>query len=206
MKEALPVVTLFYATNNKSKLHNMRYRLRDYPIKVVCPDDMGMHMEVEENGKTAVENALLKARAYYDVVCYPVVAGDSGVYIDGLADEEQPGLYARRYNGTVLSDDEMIERYIDIAKKIGHPTYLRYITGIAMINESEEHTMELCDTPLTLTATPNSNRKHRGNPLDVVTLTEDGRYFNELSDTERIALDKAGEQSFTDFVVKHLFT
>lgn len=117
MDETSSVVTLLYATNNKSKLHNMRYRLRDYPIKVVCPGDMGVHMEVEENGKTAVENALLKARAYYDVMHFPVVAGDSGVYIDGLAVEEQPGLYARRYNGTVLSDDEMIERYIDIAKR-----------------------------------------------------------------------------------------
>jgi len=197
-------VTLFYATNNKSKLHNMHYRLRHYPIRVVCPDDMGVHIEVEENGETVTSNALLKARAYYDVVHLPVVAGDSGVYIDGLTPEEQPGLYARRYNGTVLSDDEMIERYIGIAKKIGHPAYLRYITGIAMINDSGEHTMELRDTPLILTATPNSNRRHRGNPLDIVTLTEDGRYFNDLTDAERIALDQAGEHAFTDFIVGNL--
>ena len=53
--------TLFYATGNKSKLHNMYYRLKDYPIRVVCPDDLNVHIDVEENGKTAVENAWIKA-------------------------------------------------------------------------------------------------------------------------------------------------
>lgn len=40
-------ITLFYATNNKSKLHNMYYRLKDYPIKVVSPDDLGIHLDIE---------------------------------------------------------------------------------------------------------------------------------------------------------------
>ena len=54
-------MTLFYATGNKSKLHNMYYRLKDYPIIVVCPDDLDVHIDVEETGKTAVENAWIKA-------------------------------------------------------------------------------------------------------------------------------------------------
>ena len=75
---------MFYATSNKSKLHNMYYRLKGYPIKVLCPDDLGIHLDVEENGKTAVENALKKAVTYYRAVNMPTIAADSGVYIDGL--------------------------------------------------------------------------------------------------------------------------
>lgn len=64
--------------------------------------------------------------------------------------------------------------------------------------------MNLADAPLRLSSCPNSNRSHRGNPLDVITLTEDGRYVNELSDEERTRRDKAGEQKFTDFILRNL--
>ena len=50
--------------------------------------------------------------------------------------------------------------------------------------------MELKESPLKLSSVPNLNRKHRGNPLDVILLTEDGRYFYDLSDDERIELGK----------------
>ena len=134
----------------------------------------------------------------------PVIAGDSGVFIDGLTAKEQPGLYARRVHGTALSDDEMIEYYAKIAEKIGEPSYLHCVTGIVLITESGFKTMELKDAPLLLTAKPNSNRKHKGNPLDVVTMTKDGKYFNDLTDAERTALDVAGEQQFTNFIIENM--
>ena len=63
----------------------MYYRLKDYPIKILSPNDVDIHLEIDENGKTAIENALLKATAYYKVLNMPVIAGDSGLYIDGLS-------------------------------------------------------------------------------------------------------------------------
>ena len=197
-------IKLFYATNNKSKLHNMRFRLQNYPIDVLCPDDLNLHIEVEENGSTAVENALIKASAYYEAVQFPTIAGDSGVSLTGVAEEDQPGLLVRRVNGKVLTDDEMINHYAGLVKKVGKPCALQYVTGIALITAEGVKTMELLDHPLQLCAKPNQNRNHNGNPLDVVTKTADGRYFNDLSDTERTAYDKQGEQQFTDFVVHNL--
>lgn len=197
-------ITLFYATNNKSKLHNMYYRLRNYPIKVVCPDDLDIHIGIEENGDTAIENALIKAKAYFDIVHMPTIAGDSGVYIEGLKKEDQPGLYVRRVNGKVLTDDEMIEHYSQLAKKADHECYLHYLTGIALITENGTVTKNLTDPPLKLSPCPNINRAHRGNPLDVVTLTEDGRYYNELSDEERTLRDQTGELDFTNFIISNL--
>lgn len=197
-------ITLFYATNNKSKLHNMYYRLKNYPIKILCPDDLNIHIDVDENGETAVENALHKASEYFKLAKLPTIAGDSGMYIDGIPKAEQPGLYVRRVNGKVLSDDEMIGYYSDLVRKSGRQCYLYYFTGIALITDKGVFTKELKEIPLILSPMPNTNRKHRGNPLDVITLLEDGRYFNELSDEERTALDKAGEEEFTDFIVSHL--
>lgn len=196
--------TLFYATNNKSKLHNMIYRLRNYPIRVLCPDDVDIHVEVEENGSTAVENALLKARAYAQVVKMPVIAGDSGLSIQGLPDDKQPGLYVRRVNGKVLSDDEMIAYYAGLAEGADTECIAIYDTGIAMITAHGEFTTVYHDAQLKLAATPNTNRNHNGNPLDVITQVEDGRYFNDLTDAERAALTADEEVRFAEFIVSHL--
>ena len=200
----MKAIKLFYATNNKSKLHNMCFRLRNYPIEVLCPDDLNLHIDVEENGSTAVENALHKASEYYKVVQLPTIAGDSGVVLTGVAEEEQPGLFVRRVNGKVLTDDEMIDYYAGLARKAGKPCTLQYVTGIALITEERVKTMDLLDRSLQLCAEPNQNRNHRGNPLDVVTKTADGRYFNDLSDEERIIYDQQGEKQFTEFVVMNL--
>lgn len=182
----------------------MYYRLRNYPIKIVCPDDLNIPIDIDENGETAVENALIKARAYFQVVNMPTIAGDSGMNIEGLPKEEQPGLYVRRVNGKTLSDDEMIAYYSNLAGRANRDCYIHYFTGIALITEKGTFTTELKEAPLKLSPIPNTNRTHRGNPLDVITLLEDGRYFNDLSDEERTALDKAGEEEFTDFIVRHL--
>ena len=197
-------INLFYATENRSKLHNMVYRLRDYPIRVICPEDQNLHITIEENGKTAVENAILKASRYYEAVKMPTIAGDTGMTISGISEEDQPGLYVRRVHGRVLSDDEMIDYYADLAAKAEGPCYLHYFTGIALITGDGTFTMELKEIPLRLSPVPNKNRKHWGNPLDVITLLEDGRYINDLSDEERTALGKAGEDAFTEFIVNHL--
>ena len=197
-------ITLFYATNNKSKLHNMHYRLRNYPIKIVCPEDLDIHIDINENGETAVENALIKASEYFKIVKMPTIAGDSGMRIDGLDNDEQPGLFVRRVNGKTMSDDEMIEYYSNLASKVKHDCYINYFTGIVLITDKGTFTKELKEVPLKLSPVPNSNRKHRGNPLDVITILEDGRYFNELSDEERTNLDKAGEADFTEFIINNL--
>lgn len=197
-------INLFYATNNTNKLHNMYYRLRNYPINIVSPNDLNIHLEIDENGNTAIENALLKAIEYYQVLNMPTIAGDSGMYIEGLSEEKQPGLYVRRVKGKVLTDDEMIEYYTSLARNTENDCFIHYFTGIALITNQGTFTKELIDSPLKLSSIPNSNRKHKGNPLDVISLVEDGRFFNDLTDEERVELDKKGEQEFTDFIVSHL--
>lgn len=198
-------VTLFYATNNASKLHNMYYRLRNYPIKVLCPDDLDIHLDIDENGDSVVANARIKAEKYFEKVHMPTIAGDTGVYIDGLSGKDQPGLYVRRVNGKTLSNDEMIEYYSNLVRKSGNVCYIRYFTGIVLITSEGIAVKEIHDPPMRLSAQPNVNRKHNGNPLDVLTLVEDGRYYNDLSDEERTGLYGDEEEKFTDFVVKNLY-
>lgn len=57
---------LLYATNNNSKVYNMRRRLKNIPIEIITPKELGIQVDVIEDGKTAVENAIKKAQAYYE--------------------------------------------------------------------------------------------------------------------------------------------
>lgn len=72
-------------------------------IKVKIPSDEKINFDPVEDGKTFLENAMIKARALYEIVKKPVFADDSGLCV--LALNNEPGIYSSRYAG-VHSDDE----------------------------------------------------------------------------------------------------
>lgn len=65
---------LLYATNNNSKVYNMRRRLENIPIEIITPKELGIKVNVIEDGKTDVENAIKKAQAYYKETKIPTIA------------------------------------------------------------------------------------------------------------------------------------
>ena len=79
---------------------------------------LDININVIEDGKTPEENAIKKAKQYYDVAKIPTIAEDSGLYIDKFSEEEQPGLFVKRVNGVEgLSDEEILNYYIN---KLNH--------------------------------------------------------------------------------------
>ena len=80
---------LLYATGNNSKIYNMKRRLEGLPIEIVTPKELDIKVDVVEDGKTAVENALKKAQAYYKKTKIPTIAGDSGLYIENIPLEKR---------------------------------------------------------------------------------------------------------------------
>lgn len=87
---------LFYATKNKHKIQNMKDRLKELEIGLVTPYYVDMDIDVEESRNTVIENAILKAKAYYEKVKIPTIAGDSALFVEKF--EVQPGLFVRRVN------------------------------------------------------------------------------------------------------------
>ena len=72
---------LLYATNNNSKIYNMKRRIKELPIELISPKDLDLKLEVVEDGTTPTENAIKKAQSYYDATGIPTIAADSGLYI-----------------------------------------------------------------------------------------------------------------------------
>ena len=83
---------MIFATNNKNKLKELQAIFNDNSIKSLM--DANINIDVEETGKTAYENALIKAKAIYKIAKEPVIADDSGLIFNELKD--WPGIYTHR--------------------------------------------------------------------------------------------------------------
>ena len=110
---------VLFATGNEAKVKRFKDKLLNKGIDLLSLKDLDISLSVEESGTTAVENALIKARAYHDVSNMPVMAMDDSLYLEKIPDELQPGLYVKRVNGKSLSDEEMIEHYSNLVKNYG---------------------------------------------------------------------------------------
>ncbi len=83
------------ATHNAGKVKEMQAILSRFDIKVLSAGDLNLS-EPEENGRTFIENARIKAVAAAKESGLPALADDSGLCVHALND--RPGIYSARYN------------------------------------------------------------------------------------------------------------
>lgn len=176
---------ILYGTTNKAKLQAMRIALKSFDIKLIGLGDIDSKLPcINESGKTPLENAEIKARAYYEAFHMPVFSCDSGLYFDELQEDEQPGLYIRRRKGKELTDDEMIHYYASLAEKHGGRITGRYRNAIYFILDEKHHyssmDMSIATEPFILAAKPHPKRVE-GFPLDSLSVDiETGKYYYDL--------------------------
>lgn len=85
---------ILLASTNKNKVREIREMLKG-SYEVLSLQDLDCDVDVKENAYTFLENASLKARAYYDLTGIPVIADDSGLSIAYL--NELPGVHSARF-------------------------------------------------------------------------------------------------------------
>lgn len=88
---------IIFATSNEGKMKEIRMILGDLPVEVLSMKEAGIQADIEENGKTFEENALIKVRAIRPYTDALILADDSGLEIDCLNGE--PGVLSARYMG-----------------------------------------------------------------------------------------------------------
>lgn len=133
--------TIFFATKNKDKIIKMVNRLKKLNIQVLTPYDIDVDIDIDENGKNVIENATLKAKAYFNKVNIPTIATDSSLYVDKF--KKQPGLYIKRINDVTLNDDELEQYYINELNKIGGTSKAYYITGLVLVQNNKIDSIEI---------------------------------------------------------------
>ena len=93
----------FIATKNTHKIREFSEIFGELGIELLSINDLESPLsDVEEDGATFSENALIKARFAAKVTGLPTLADDSGLCVDALSGE--PGIYSARYAG-VHGDD-----------------------------------------------------------------------------------------------------
>jgi XTP/dITP diphosphohydrolase len=97
---------LLIATTNPAKLAEYRLILREIGIELelVSLADVGISEAPEETGATFAENALIKARFYFERARIATLADDGGLEIDALGGE--PGVRSHRWLGTGGDDSD----------------------------------------------------------------------------------------------------
>ena len=87
--------SLLLATNNAHKVEEFRSILKPYDAVLQTPADLGITLDVEESGNSYFENALLKARAYWQEGQNTVLSDDSGLEVEAL--DGSPGIHSHRF-------------------------------------------------------------------------------------------------------------
>lgn len=93
--------SIILASNNKDKVKEVKEILKGYDI--ISMKEAGIDVDIEENGTTFEENALIKARAIMKLTGQITMADDSGLEIDYL--NKAPGVYSARFMGHDTSYD-----------------------------------------------------------------------------------------------------
>ena len=88
---------LIFATGNAHKMIEIKEILGELPVEILSMKEAGIEADIEENGSTFEENALIKAKEVCKLAGEMVLADDSGLEIDYLNGE--PGIYSARYMG-----------------------------------------------------------------------------------------------------------
>lgn len=88
---------IIFATSNEGKMKEIRMILSDMDVEVLSLKEAGIKADIEENGKTFEENAMIKASEVAKLTGGIVLADDSGLEIDYL--NKEPGIYSARYMG-----------------------------------------------------------------------------------------------------------
>lgn len=128
---------IVFATGNEGKMREIRDILADMDIEIVSMKEAGISIEVEENGATFEENAVLKAQAIATMTDDIVLADDSGLEVDYL--NKEPGIYSARYMGEdtpySIKNQAILERMKGVPKE---ERGARFVCAIAAVLPDKE--------------------------------------------------------------------
>lgn len=195
---------VLYGTTNQAKLDSMRRITKSLDIEIIGLKDLNMPLpEIDENGKNPLENAKIKAEAYYKAFSMPVFSCDSGLYFDELEEELQPGIHTRRVNGKELTDEEMIGYYSKLAKEKGGKLCGKYKNAIWFIINEGIHFCSMDESLATepfLLVEKAHEKLVKGFPLDSLSIDiATGKYYYDME-------EKSVDQSAIEIGFHSFFT
>lgn len=129
--------SILIATNNKGKVDEIRALLDGLDLALLIPADLGIVLEVVEDGQTYAANAAKKAAAFANKSGMISLGDDSGLEVDVLGGE--PGLHSHRFCPIPNATDADRRKYL--LERLGdkpHPWTARFRATVAIALPSGE--------------------------------------------------------------------
>ena len=127
---------IILATSNKHKLKEVREILAPHHIILYGLSDLSSKLpDVEENGETYADNALIKAKAVQKITKLPIISDDSGLEIMAL--NKEPGIHSARYAESLGGHDNAIK---EILKRLEgkEDRSARFVCDIVLLNVEDK--------------------------------------------------------------------
>ena len=102
---------ILFATTNEGKMREIRMIMEGSGYEITSLKDAGIKIDIDENGSTFEENALIKVNALRPYTDGIILADDSGLEVDYL--NKEPGVHSARYMGEDTSYDIKNQSIID---------------------------------------------------------------------------------------------
>lgn len=121
---------IIFATKNEGKMKEIRLILSDLGVEVLSLKDVGIDVDIVEDGLTFEENAVIKAKTIREMTGEIVLADDSGLEVDYL--NKEPGIYSARYLGEdtsyMVKNQTILER---LKNAVPEQRTARFVCAIA---------------------------------------------------------------------------
>ena len=72
------------ASKNPHKLEEISKITEKFDMELILQSELGIDLDVEENGTTFEENSFIKAQAVMEATGLPALADDAGIMVDAL--------------------------------------------------------------------------------------------------------------------------
>lgn len=163
--------------------------LADVPVEVVTPRELGIELDVVENGTSYEENARKKAEEFAAAGGCIALADDSGIEVDAL--DGRPGYLSARYGGPGLDDAgrvQLLLEEMDGVPEAQRAGRFRAVVAIAAPGAETRTFAGVVEGAITREV-----RGDGGFGYDPVFVRADGRTTAELSDAEKDAVSHRGQ-------------
>lgn len=196
---------VLFATTNPAKVGKYKKALEEKGIELITIKDLNIKLDIKENGKDAIENAYIKAKAYYEETGITTIGMDDNLFIEELPDKMQPKTHVRRVNGKELTDDEMIEYYTNLVKEYGGKLTAKWVYGMVIYDNNIKKEYSWTKDHFYFVDKP-SEKRNQGYPLDSISIVpEINKYFVELTEEDKKQYKKKDNiDNVIEFIIKNV--
>jgi XTP/dITP diphosphohydrolase len=180
---------ILIGSHNQGKINEIKSALErlKQELEILSLKDFYIDESPEETGSTFLENAVLKAKFYFEKINIPTIADDGGLLISYLNNE--PGVKSRLWLGYEVSDEELINYTLERMKEAKDKervafleTCVCYYDGENLIWEQEKIKGYIAEKP--------SKNRIRGYPFRSLFIVEKfSKYYDELTEKEHLMIN-----------------